>query len=487
MGFRLGSRRHKEKHADNDKERNKSKGEDKVTHRPPAAPGSAMKPTENRASTASSSSQFQSQSAATRGVLFRDNRLPDGTTMPRIRTTAQVSPPRERDGRVSPTGSIYSSASIQHAFPSFASYPPSYVPQSNPKPSEASVRRSSVFGDPVYQSTVQAGAIYDEPLPEPDYPLSNDGTGNSNRDSGLDTESRSSSGGQCTGRPISGANGGMYDRVPRSREPLIQKDYKGTRGVRSRPFSQERTNSTYAYNQKPQILRPRGYRSNPDPPSPSRRRLASTTALPNTNPEFRRASSTTTMNHSRTPPSHRWVCQQEDYRKDSYCRKSAERHYHCSSCSCSEDDLRTARSTSTLRRIQLEDGSAADRRDAAPASTRGGRRFRREGESSNFSRLPRNQPIRGRFFEEDAEEMVEESDRYGRLPPLKKPVNAKFIPYEDYYDDYFDEDETSDFRNDSPFSSTASQAYGRPVTQGEFYARNSAPSIASRDTSVIRL
>ena len=208
MGFRLGSRKREEKKAANEKPRRNSKKDkdtESLSARLPPVPGSAMKTAESRNSLASSlvvtstsNNSTNPQSCQTpstpRNVLFRDNRFPDGTTIPRIQTQqTQITPPGgDREGRSSPTGSAYSSASMQPNFPSYASYPASYVPQSHPKPVDnaATIRRGCIHSGGAYQS------MYDFPLPKPDYPISNDSTGNSNRDSGLDTESRSSSGGK---------------------------------------------------------------------------------------------------------------------------------------------------------------------------------------------------------------------------------------------------------------------------------------------------
>lgn len=229
MGLRLGSRKRKEKQTEqqeqeqqapqkkeNEKKEKpkrtskvhrRSSESDKSNARPPKAPGS-LKSSEAKTSTISNvSGSNPSLATATsttpqptsnnnnnnRGVLFRDNRLPDGTAMPRIPTTQNylVPPGADKDGRMSPTGSIYSSASLQAPFPSFASYPVSYVPHSLSKHFDSAPRsRGRIHSDGTYRS------LYGDPLPKPDYPLSNDGTGNSNRDSGLDSESRSSSGGK---------------------------------------------------------------------------------------------------------------------------------------------------------------------------------------------------------------------------------------------------------------------------------------------------
>ena len=217
MGFRLGSRRREEKKAENVKLRKNSKKEkdtEGLSARPPPAPGSAMKSIENRSSLGSSvgvsststTHHTNSQAPGGRNVLFRDNRFPDGTTMPRIQTQySQIFPPgADRDGRLSPTGSVYSSASLQLNYPSYASYPASYVPQIHPKAVDNAMqgRRGRFHSDSAYQS------IYDFPFPKPDYPLSNDSTGNSNLDSGLDTESRSSS---C-GKPIYASGHDKYSQ-----------------------------------------------------------------------------------------------------------------------------------------------------------------------------------------------------------------------------------------------------------------------------------
>lgn len=208
MVFRFGSRKRKEKQPENEKnEKPKRVGKgkkdnDESNSRPPPVPGS-LKSSENRNTAVVNfvgshktntdiSTNIQSV-PGNRTVLFRDNRFPDGTTMPRIPTTQpHITPPgADRDGQISPTNSIYSTGSLQAAFPSLASYPVSYVPQRRPKAFDSTPRtRGRIHSDGVYRS------VYGDPLPKPDYPLSNDGTGNSNRDSGLDTESRSSSGGK---------------------------------------------------------------------------------------------------------------------------------------------------------------------------------------------------------------------------------------------------------------------------------------------------
>lgn len=206
MVFRLGSRKRKEKQAESEatkKDNKNKKNDDKLSARPPPVPGSVMKSTENRTSTAPSTTssvptnasnkiQNSQTAASSRNVLFRDNRFPDGTTMPRISTQqSPIQPPgADRESQVSPTSSIYSSASAQPLFPSLASYPPTYTSKFQAKHFDPTTKiRSRVYSDGEYNS------FYGKALPKPDYPLSIDGTGNSNRDSGLDTESRSSSGG----------------------------------------------------------------------------------------------------------------------------------------------------------------------------------------------------------------------------------------------------------------------------------------------------
>lgn len=222
MGLRFGGRRRKDKQTDGKKTQksSNSRSVDKLNAHSPTSLGSAMKSVDYKSSMASSipssinattsNNLYSSQSAGSRNVLFRDNRFPDGTAIPRIQTQqSHISLAGGREGCVSPTGSVHSLTSTQPAIFNYASYPPSYVPQNSIKPADTTAKtRERAHNDGVYRP------VYVEPLPKPDYPLSNDGTGNSNWDSGLDTESRSSS----NGKPVFG---GTVDRFHRWKVSLF--------------------------------------------------------------------------------------------------------------------------------------------------------------------------------------------------------------------------------------------------------------------------
>ncbi|VDK21898.1 unnamed protein product [Taenia asiatica] len=383
-------RRRKDKQSDEKKtqKRSNSKNVDKLNTLPPTGPGSAMKsvdckrfiasPVPNSIDITTSNNLYSSQSVGSRNVLFRDNRFPDGTVMPRIQTQQSRNSPvgGGREGRVSPTGSVHSLASTQPALFNYASYPPSYVPQNSMRPAGTTTeKRGRIRSDSVYQS------VCAEPLPKPDYPLSNDGTKNSNQDSGLDTESRSSSG----GKPVFG---GTIDRCPR------------------------------------------------------------------------------------------WKVS-----------------------SCCQNVLQTPRCTSSLQRIQLEDGLTSEKINCG----RSRRRFRKEDENLEYTvrsasrGLPRNQPIRGGYFEEK-----NEVDRYGRLPPVRRPIsrasdsreacdfvngenNEDALEWEEKAEVDDSEEETSDSQDD-PYNSNYSRTRGgRSQMQPNFYRWNSTPSMANREIGVSRM
>ncbi|EUB56190.1 hypothetical protein EGR_08938 [Echinococcus granulosus] len=498
MGLRFGARRPKEKQTDDKKTRksSKTKNADKSKTLPPTGAGSANKSADKGCSessipssvnTTASNNLYNSQSAGNRGVLFRDNRFPDGTAMPRIRTQqTQINPPGDdREGHASPTGSVYSSASIQPAFLSYASYPSSYVPQLSTKPVETTTRiREHSHSDTVYQS------VYPEPLPKPDYPVSNDGTGNSNRDSGLDTESRSSS----TGKPV---KAGAIEEYSRWKGASHQGAARQGKGFQLQHFSHDMPNSVYNFSESPQILLPKNYPINRDTPDfvnfaftmPSRRQKQL-----NTNG--------TTYGTSVIP---RKRLNQKDLDEKAYRLRSANRQYRCSSSSCSEDVIRTSRSTMFLQRIQLDDGLTSEKRNYGPGSGRSGRPFRREAESEEYTArsvscgLPRDQPLRGGYFEEK-----NEVDRYGRLPPVKRPVSRTpdrreawgFVNEEDNEDVSEigekaevdnSEEETSDSQDAPCYPSLSRGYHGRSRMQPDFLRQSSAPSMANRKISVIKL
>ncbi|KAL5104251.1 hypothetical protein TcWFU_004037 [Taenia crassiceps] len=348
------------------------------------------------------------QSASSRNVLFRDNRFTDGTAIPRIQMQqSQLNlTGGGRDGCVSPAGSVHSLASIQPAIFNYASYPPSYIPQNSTNPAITAVgKRGRIHSDSIYQS------MYAEPLPKPDYPLSNDGTGNSNRDSGLDTESRSSSG----GKPVFG---GTVDRCPRWKDSIPQSDYRQPKDFQSRCFSHDRPNSFYNFGELPQILLPRNYQNNRDSPDFESFAIATPS----------RCGRQLNINNATYDPSLRprkWV-NQKDPREKTHPFQPPSDHYHCSSCSCCQNVLQPQQGTSSLQRVQLEDGQTSEKCNCSTLSERSRRRFRKENESlrpairSGLRGLPRNQPIRGGYFEE-----INEVDRYGRLPPVRRPVNVE--------------------------------------------------------------
>ncbi|VDL63978.1 unnamed protein product [Hymenolepis diminuta] len=484
MGFRFGSRKRKEKQPENEKNEKpkrvgkSKKDNDESNSRPPPVPGS-LKSSENRntaivnfvgshKTNTDTSNNIQS-APGNRTVLFRDNRFPDGTTMPRIPTTQPhiTQPGADRDGRISPTCSIYSTGSLQAAFPSLASYPASYVPQTRPKPFGPTPRtRGRIHSDSVYRS------VYGDPLPKPDYPLSNDGTGNSNRDSGLDTESRSSSGGKPAPTYI-------FENYPQPRSSQHQ-----IYSHQSRSLSLDRPGALYKFSEAPHVLRPKGYQGNRETPNFYRRQRFSRpvnyyyddTCLP-------------------SPTSQRWIRQKEDFEEETYRPRSTHPPLHCSSCSCVADVARTPRSASALRRIQLEDEAPVEhQRDSYLMPRKHERRFRRDDEEDYSTKsmsggLPRNQPVRGRYFEER-----EEVDRYGRLPPVRRPISAR-ISRRNFYDDSEGPNDNDDFQeNESDYSmedesdfQETSRNYVSRIPQPSFYEMSKDISLANRDTSVIRL
>lgn len=128
---------------------------------------------------------------ANRNVLFRDNKLPDGShavmqTVPRPRFPSQDSAMYGRAWSPTPSSVFSGGSNIFTAQPTLASYPASYLPSSFYEHDRSDLMRSQL---PIqYQ---QGRMAYQElGIPKPDYPGSNC----SNRDSGLDSESRSSSG-----------------------------------------------------------------------------------------------------------------------------------------------------------------------------------------------------------------------------------------------------------------------------------------------------
>ena len=218
---------------------------------------------------------------------------------------------------------------------------------------------------------------------------------------------------------------------------------------------------------------------------------------------YRKAADMKESNYSTTP--RRWVCHREELDEETYRPRSTGRQYHCNSCSCSDDILSTTQCTNSLRRIQLEGGLLPDKWSYASPSGRPGRQFRRDFEVEYSTRsvsrgLPRDQPIRGRFFEER-----EEVDRFGRLPPVKRPITTRPIRtsiYDDQIkdiDDITDEgeaeedsvdidysEESSDIQ-EAPYYSSNSRLYNaRPRGQADS-RRNNITSMGNRDTSVIRL
>ncbi|KAL5965048.1 hypothetical protein TSMEX_007211 [Taenia solium] len=462
-------RRRKDKQSDEKKtrKRSNSKNVDKLNTLPPTSPGSAM----------------NLQSAGSRNVLFRDNRFPDGTVMPRIQTQQSRNSPvgGGREGHVSPTGSVHSLASTQPALFNYASYPPSYVPQNSMRPAGTTAeKRGRIRSDSVYQS------VYAEPLPKPDYPLSNDGTGNSNQDSGLDTESRSSSG----GKPVFG---GTIDRCPRWKDLTRQGDYRQPKDFQSRHFSHGRPNSAYNFSESPQTLLPRNYQNNRDTPEFENSVIASPS-------RYRRQPNINGATYGPSIMPRQWG-NQRDLREKTYPFHPPNGQYHCCSCSCCQNVLQTSHHTSSLQRIQLEDGLTPEKCNCR----RSRRRFRKEDENPEYTvrsasrGLPRNQPIRGGYFEEK-----NEVDRYGRLPPVRRPIsrasdsreacdfvngenNEDVLDLEEKAEVDDSEEETSDSQDD-PYNSNYSRARGgRSHIQPNFYRWSSAPSMANREIGVSRM
>ncbi|KAM7539774.1 hypothetical protein Aperf_G00000047043 [Anoplocephala perfoliata] len=479
MVFRLGQHKRKEKQAENEGTKSK-KSNNKLSARPPKVPGSALKSAEPRSSTApptadsvtshtSNNHQNPQLAANGRNVLFRDNRLPDGTTMPRLSTQQpQIQPPgADRGSRISPTNSIYSSASAQPLFPSLASYPSTYTPKLQARHFDQAPRsRDRIYSDSDYNPS------YGRALPKPDYPLSNDESGNSNRDSGLDTESRSSSGG---------------NKYSQSRMNSFNSRMLG------------RSRGSYDFSELPQIVRPKNHQIDQEIPSFYQPAYATTS-------RSRRPINNHYYNYRSPAIPPRWIHHKEDLEEETYRPRSATSQHHCSSCSCFDDDLRTPRCTSALRRIQLDEGVHSERWDNEgqwdniSKSGKRERRFRREDEeeysTKSMSRgLPRNQPVSGKYFEER-----DEVDRYGRLPPLRRPVGARpnsqdFFEGTDYANNEEEEDEeygcsdedASDYQEGSYFQSGARRYGTRGRSQSGFYRRRKGSSVTSQDTSVIRL
>ncbi|VDM32180.1 unnamed protein product [Hydatigera taeniaeformis] len=520
MGLRIGARRRKDKQNEDKRTRksSNSKSADRLDALPPASPGSlttravdggtclASPFLPNSISTATSNNLYNAQSTSNRNVIFRDNRFPDGTIMPRIQTQqSQILPVGGgKEGRVSPTGSVYSSASVQPALLNYASYPPSYVPQFSAKPTELAVRRGEhINGDSVYQS------VYAEAMPKPDYPLSNDGTATSNRDSGLDTESRSSSAGKP---PFTNT----VDKCSRWREASRQDDYRQPKGFQSRHLSQGRPNSVYTFNDSPQILLPRNYQSDCDTPEFGKAAIA-------TSSRGRRQLNSNDIAYGTAMMPRQWR-NPKSYDEKSYSTHQTDGYYRCSSALLNENIRKTSLGTGSLQRIQLEDDVSTARGSRGTNYGHPRRRFRREDEfqgctvrSASYG-LPRNQPIRGGYFEEK-----NEMDRYGRLSPVRRPIsrtcNSRDVwDFDNGGDDYVDDDdddddvgsrarvevdyseedeeedeedgedeETSNFQ-DAPYTSKYSRAYANHSRMGpNYYRRFSVPSMANHEVSIIRL
>ncbi|VDO05962.1 unnamed protein product [Rodentolepis nana] len=482
MGFRFGSRRRREKQPENEKnekpkrEEKNRKSNDKSNARLPPVPGN-LKSSESRNSSALSfagglkdASTNTLSTPNNRSVQFRDNRFPDGTTIPRVPTTQlhMTSPMAERDGRISPTGSIYSTASLQAPISSLYSYPSNYFPQTLSKHFDSIPRtRGRINSDGASRS------LYGDALPKPDYPLSNDGTGNSNRDSGLDTESRSSSGEKPTY-----TNG--FDSYPHPSNSPLQ-----MRSQRSRHHSLDRSGPFNKLSEFPQILRPKGGQGN---------RVTSNFYSPGYS-SSRPANHSYNDNYLTPATARRWANQIEDFEEETYRPRSTHQSLHCLSCSCAEDVVHPPRCTSALRRIQLEDQAPDERRwNTATTSRKRERRFRRDDEEEYSKRsvsrgLPRNQPVRGNFFEER-----EEIDRYGQLPPMRRPISTQ-PRRRNFYDDNDGSNDNDDIQEDefdysgedgSDIQET-SRTFVPRKRQSDFYEMNRDISLANRDTSVIRL
>nr|CDS26902.1 expressed protein [Hymenolepis microstoma] len=469
MGFRFGSRRRREKQPENEKnekpkreEKNK-KGNDKSNAQLPPVPGNLKSSGHKDASTNTQSTP------SNRIVQFRDNRFPDGTTIPRISTTQHhITPPLvERDGRISPTGSIYSTGSLQAPISTLSSYPPNYLPQTHSKPFDFAPRTRGRIG-----SDGASRSLYGDPLPKPDYPLSIDGTGNSNRDSGLDTESRSSSG----EKP---AFINSFDCYSHSRNSPPQ-----THSQRSRHLSLDRSGPFYKSPEFPQILRPKGCQSNCI--TPNFYSSGYSKSRPGNHPY--------NDNYLTSATPRRWVNRNEDFEEETYRPRSTHQSLHCLSCSCAEDVVHTPRCASALRRIQLEDEAPSERRWNTPMlSKKRERRFRRDDEEDystrSMSRLPRNQPVRGKFFEER-----EEIDRYGHLPPMRRPISTQ-PRRSNFWDDNEGSNDNDDVQEDE-FDYSGEDGSDIQETSRTFVPRKRQPgfydmsrdiSLANRDTSVIRL
>lgn len=253
-------------------------------------------------------------------------------------------------------------------------------------------------------------------------------------------------------------------------------------------MSNDRSSGFYNLSEKPQILRPKGYQGSRDnlsyyPPSsyPSPQRFRGQRPPSRTYEESYRTSA--------TPK--RWICQKEDYEEETYRPQSERRPLHCSSCSCGGDLDQTPRCTSSLRRIQLEDETPRNRRyEAVSANGKRGRRYRRDDEEEEYSMrstsrgLPRNQPVRGQYFEER-----EEVDRYGRLPPVRRPISAR-PSRRDYYEEDEDNEDGFEYSEEeeegSDFQEPA-RNYAPRKQRSSYYDLSRDISQAGRDTSVIKL
>ena len=189
--------------------------------------------------------------------------------------------------------------------------------------------------------------------------------------------------------------------------------------------------------------------------------------------------------------------QRDEYEEDTYRPRAA------GWLNRSVDDLTTTTlCTNTLRRIQLEDDSPTEKWNATRSYGKPGRHFRRDYEEeystkSSTRGLPRDQPIRGRYFEEK-----DELDRYGLPPPVKRPTSTRPIgrsiygDMEDLAEDVEPEDDmvdadysegSSDF-HEAPYYSSTSRPYNTlPRGQMDYLRRGHMPSMGNPDTSFIKL
>lgn len=199
-----------------------------------------------------------------------------------------------------------------------------------------------------------------------------------------------------------------------------------------------------------------------------------------------------------------WV-NQKDLREKTYPFHLPNGQYHRYSYSCCQNALQTSHGTSSLQRIQLEDELTSEKCNSSTPSGRSRRRFRRDDESLEYAvrstslGLPRNQPIRRGYFEEE-----NEVDRYGRPPPVRRPVsrtsdsrgardfvngdnNEDTLEFGEKSEVDYSEEETSDSQ-DAPYNSNYLRARGgRSQMQPNFYRQSSVPSMASREIGVSRL